>query len=242
MLANPVAEIVPAPTIDCPDRSPRLRLQRAQGAVQRWPEGFPGFSAQVRCHGSDREATGVVRLGPRGAHADVSDPGLRPVVWRFLRWTAFLCTPRFFKDGDGRFTIEGGDDDADSRVIVVRRPEGELRYRLDDKGRLHRVERTAHGLRFVTGVAEYVRASPGRVLPVRLTVRAEHTATGRLLACDDITDAWIRVDHVWLPASRRATCHRRAGDGTVVIELERHTLTHAERSAPCMATPASSTC
>ena len=42
----------------------RSLLQRAQGATQKWPEGFRGFRARVRCRALGREAVGVVTVQP----------------------------------------------------------------------------------------------------------------------------------------------------------------------------------
>ena len=40
------------------DALARRLLQRAQGAFQKWPEGFAGFRAQIQCRTSGQDASG----------------------------------------------------------------------------------------------------------------------------------------------------------------------------------------
>src|SRR6266508_135050 len=88
------------------DTRARRLLQCAQGAFQKWPETFAGFSAALRVLEGDRAIAGHVRVFT-GGRVDVSLPhaALRARVEAALRAISHARTPRFFKDADGRFPI-----------------------------------------------------------------------------------------------------------------------------------------
>ena len=111
-------------------------------------------------------------------------------------------TPRFFKDGDGRFPIGFGPEDGHplGRLLQVWRPDDEIvRYRIDGKGRIRVEERVGGGHRVVTLVDEYVRATPGRVLPGRVETTSWDLRTGARLCREEVVTSFGCVEHVWLP-------------------------------------------
>jgi hypothetical protein len=173
---------------------------------QKWPEGFAGFRARLCCETPRGAIEGrVAVLLPDRVEAECADAEVRLWLADTLRAIARQRTPRFFHDGDGRFPISfapGAADDA-GRAVDVHCRRGQLRYWINGRGRIVRVERVAQGLRAVTTFEELVRATPGRVLPARSSTITSDAATGALLHAEAIVDAHRRVDHVWLPASRR---------------------------------------
>ncbi|MBI2218719.1 MAG: DUF3386 family protein [Candidatus Rokubacteria bacterium] len=202
-------------------------LQRAQGAFQKWPEGFAGFRARARCRALDREAVGTIRVtpGPR-VEARLGDPDLARLVEAALREIAEARTPRFFKDGDGRFPIMLAADAGDGvdRAVVVQRPEGRVVYWIDAAGRMQREEREAGGMLTVTTFEEFARATPGRRLPTRFARVVSEQTTGRLLVRETVADSHVRLDHVWLPAYRSISSVQVDIGQRVLIELDRHAL------------------
>jgi hypothetical protein len=209
----------------------RSLLQRAQGALQKWPEGFAGFSAHLHCWTSTREVRGWLQLGlGRQLKVCLPDVELRGFVQTTLERLVDERTPRFFKDGDGRFllTLDAAPDQSQGTRIQVHHPHGKrVIYGLDGTGRLRSVEREAAGLRSVMVFEEYVRTTPGRVLPTRLTTLWFDVASGTHLGSELVSDTHLRLAHVWLPASRHIV--RTGLNDTQVLRLEfnGHTLLDA---------------
>src|SRR5918994_1892965 len=128
----------PAP-IPADDAGARRLLQQAQGAFQKWPEGFAGFTAIAHVRVRARAATGIVAVHPYASlEADFGDPECREAVAAFVARIVCERTPCFFKDGDGRFpvTFDTGDGDHGARRIIVHSPPRPCRYRIDATGRL----------------------------------------------------------------------------------------------------------
>jgi hypothetical protein len=211
------------------DALARGLLQRAQGALQKWPDGFIGFAATIRCREGARVVTGEVRVfAGGGVETTLPCPDLRAWVETTLGAIARARTPRFFKDGDGRYPISLGPDDGHplGRQVHVHRDDGTGRmYRIDPRGRLRQEERVTPTARLTTTFEEYVRTCPGRLVPRRTRVLALDMATGSAMESADIVDDHCRVDHVWLPARRRAVL--TIGDVRRILgfDLEGHAVT-----------------
>jgi hypothetical protein len=220
-----VAALAPA-VVD--DPAARALLQRAQGAIQKWPEGFRGFRARIRLRGPGRESVGVVALRPAGqVEVALGDMGLEPVVAGALGYLSELLTPCFFKDGDGRYPIGLGpeDDHPLGRLVQVRRRADEIvHYRVDGKGRVRVTECQTPDRRVVTTVTEYQRATPGRVLPARVETAAWDMGTQAALGREEVVTTFARLDHVWLPASRMVTGESGPVRHALRLELSRHQL------------------
>jgi hypothetical protein len=200
-----IAEPLSAPLAD--DRAARALLQQAQGAIQKWPEGFPGFRARLTVALDGRERSGWALVGPGGEievdlEADVARDWVRAVL---AELTAERM-PRFFKDGDGRFPIAfdpaASEDGQGSRLVVQRGAHGlsPIAYRIDERARLRQCELTDHGLRLVHTYETFCRATPGRVLPARRSIVAYDADA--LVRTEVIEDTHRRVCHTWLPARR----------------------------------------
>ncbi len=200
-------------------------LQRAQGFLQKWPEGFRGFRARLRCDGADGgvEGTVVVACG-REPLVDLDPPDLRQIARARLLDCAAERTPRFFKDGDGRFTVRGEPDVGGERWIRVERPDGTIRYRLDVRGRIVAVERLDPDCHHLTVIEEYARATPGRVLPARRQTTTREIRTGARLAWEQLREAHCRVDHVWLPAAWDIVAETAQGSRALRVEVLAHQL------------------
>ena len=213
------------PNLPTGDPAARCLLRKAQGAFQKWPEGFAGFRAAITCETPRGLVAGHVTVLPPG-RVDVScdDPGLRARLRDMLGGIALDRTPRFFDEGDGRFPISFGDerDHVLGRAVNVHARLGQLRYWIDASARIRQVERIARGVRVITTFETFARATPGRVLPAQSTTRTWDVASGALLSCESFHDSHRRVDHVWLPSARRITGMR--SDAPVVIALDGHEL------------------
>ena len=197
-----------APPAIANDAVARNLLRRAQGAFQKWPEGFAGFRARVLGETATGAREGqVVFAASSGIDVECADPALRAQLFGLMRSVVTQRTPCFFDDGDGRFPICFAERPADSpwRPIDVRSRFGEQRYWIDPSGRVRRVERAVRGIRTLTVFEELARTSPGRVLPTVTTISILDEARGVRLWSETLSDTHRRVEHVWLPAGRRIT-------------------------------------
>jgi hypothetical protein len=210
------------------DARARGLLQRAQGAMQKWPEGFVGFSAAIRCREGDREVAGDVRVFT-GGRVETCLP--HPELWAWaeaaLRDVSEARTPCFFKDGDGRFPIsfEPEDGHPPGRRVRVHLGGGARRvYHIDAKGRIRQQENAGPARRATTMYDGFVRTCPGRVLPTCTRILAWDVMTWTPLETAEIEDTSCCLDHVWLPARRRASVANAGSRRVRVFELERHAL------------------
>ena len=221
------------------DASARRTLQLAQGELQKWPEGFPGFAAVATLRGRGRLETGAIVVRGDDVETTLADPWVASLLARFAVRVVCERTPCFFKDGDGRYpvTFERAPDGA--KQIVVHCEPHPARYRLDGIGRLREIERVEDETLSVTAFQKYARATPGRVLPVSFTVSRWDVRTGALLGYEAITRRDVRVDHVWLPAGGTIDVQQGPDLDRVTIELTDHRV--IGRSS-CTATRASSIC
>jgi hypothetical protein len=207
------------------DPTARCLLRKAQGAFQKWPEGFAGFRASVACETPRGVVAGQVAVAtPDRVDVTCDDPDLRRRLRDMLWGITLDRTPRFFDEGDGRFPISFGDgpDDALGRPVNVHARLGQLRYWIDSRSRIRQVERIARGLRVLTAFEAFTRATPGRVLPAQTTTCTWDLASGALLSSESIHDSHRRVQHVWLPSARRISGN--PGGPPIVISLDGHEL------------------
>jgi hypothetical protein len=199
-------------------------LQRAQGLVQKWPEGFQGYEARVRCETAEGMSEGRVAVtGGRDLLIDLEMPAFPDVRARLLAHVDER-TPRFFKDGDGRYPVRGEPGPAGERWIRVERPDATVRYRLDARGRVDVVERLEGERETVTVVEEYARATPGRVLPARRRTIARDRLTGACLARELLVESHCRIEHVWLPTRWDVSIETAVDSQACRIELFAHQL------------------
>jgi len=206
----------------------RRLLQRAQGAFQKWPEGFVGFCAQLQCRTSGRNASGWLRVSSRQrVEVYLPDPELCCLAQTLLMRLVDERTPRFFKDGDGRYpiTLDAEHEHPFGKRIQVHCRDGErLAYWIDTAGRIHYVEREVEGKRIVTAFEKYTRATPGRVLPTRVTTVWFDIESEGCIRSETIIYTHRRVGYVWLPATQQVTITERNATQTILLAFDAHTL------------------
>ena len=200
-------------------------LQRAQGFIQKWPEGFRGYRAQLRCRTADCAVEGAVVVAcGREPVLDLEPPGLSPLIRARLAEHVEERTPRFFKDGDGRFAVHADPGADGGRWIRVERQDATLRYQLDARGRIEAIERLERDRAVLTVVEEYARATPGRVLPARRRRTTRDLRTDAFLGREHLVESHCRLDHVWLPGTWELTAETTTGSQTLRLELFAHQL------------------
>jgi hypothetical protein len=124
---------------------------------------------------------------------DLDPPGLRQLVHTRLLDCADERTPRFFKDGDGRFAVRREPDVDGERWIRVERPDATIRYRLDVRGRIGAVERLDRQCQRFTVIEEYARATPGRVLCLEVGDHATRDLLERIIVDEEHHIDWIEA-------------------------------------------------
>jgi hypothetical protein len=202
-------------------------LQRAQGYIQKWPEGFRGYRARVRCEAAGAGTEGAVVLAcGRDPVVELAmpAPALHALIRNRLLEHVDERTPRFFKDGDGRFDVRPDGAPGDGPWIRVERPDATIRYRLDGRGRIEAVERLDGEQESLTVIEEYVRATPGRVLPARRRTTRRDARTGACTGQERLVESHCRIDHVWLPASWDLVADGGAGSHAFRLEVFAHQL------------------
>lgn len=201
-------------------------LQRALGTFQKWPETFRGFAASVRCDTPGGGATGRVMVRPGGVvEIHLDDAPASRWVEGVLRAISLQRTPRFFKDGDGRFRCTLHPDGDGVTIVRVLAAVDDLRtYWIDAKGRVRRRDRTARGLRTITTYRDLQRGNPGRVLPARSCHQVLRADSGAVLSTEEVEETHRRLAHVWLPDRHTTTVSRAGGVETLVLALHDHAL------------------
>jgi hypothetical protein len=210
------------------DVDARRVLQCAQGMFQKWPEGFAGFAAAITCREGRDRVDGEVRVFTHG-RVDLRLEHRRLSAWAqaSLREISMARTPRFFKDGDGRFpiTFEPQDEHPLGRGVRVHLGGTAWRtYRIDAKGRIRERENAQPTKRVTATYDALGRTCPGRVLPSRIQILDWDVASQSLIERAEIDDAYERRDHVWLPVCRRTTMTHGPDNREVVLELAGHVL------------------
>jgi hypothetical protein len=210
-----------SPTRD--DVQARRLLQCAQGAFQKWPEGFAGFSAAIHCRDGETVVDGEARVLTGGCvEIRLAHDTLAAWAERALGAISLARTPRFFKDGDGRFPVTWGPDDRHplGRGVRVHLPGTGWRvYRIDPKGRIRQHENVEPTTRATATYEDFMRACPGRVLPTRIQILNWDVMTRTVVETADIEDAYERHAHVWLPVKRRARLMYAGARREVSLEL-----------------------
>lgn len=200
-------------------------LQRAQGFLQKWPEGFDGYRAHIRCEAGGRIAQGrVVVARGQAPVVELEVDDLRELVAARLLEHVDERTPRFFKDGDGRFQVDREPAADGEAWIRVERPEGCVRYRLDPRGRIGAIERCHGERRTLTVIEEYARATPGRVLPARRRTSIHDARTDLCVGRQLLQETHCRVEHVWLSAGFGLESETGLGTRACRVELLAHQL------------------
>jgi hypothetical protein len=209
------------------DIEARRMLQCAQGTFQKWPEGFAGFSATIRCSDRSNALVGTVSVFAGGrVELDLAEAGaLAAWVQRELAAISSARTPQFFKDGDGRFPITFEPDNRHPLGRGVRVHLGDVgwrTYRVDRKGRIRQQENAESTTRAAAMYDGFVRACPGRVLPTRIRILNWNVSTQTVIETADIEDAYERREHVWLPVRRRAVVVQGQQRREIGFELSNH--------------------
>ena len=211
------------------DADARRLLQWALGVFQKWPEEFGGFSAAMRCCDGSRTVDGEVCVFPGGrVMLDVGcDDALTAWVQGALSAISWARTPRFFKDGEGRFPITFEPDDGHhlGRGVRVHLGDGAWRtYRVDFKGRIRQQEDAELARRATVTYDDFIRTCPGRTLPRRIRLRQCDATTDSVVETAEIADLYERRSHVWLPVGRRAVVAEMANRREFAFELTAHRL------------------
>ncbi|HYE75857.1 MAG TPA: DUF3386 family protein [Blastocatellia bacterium] len=121
-----------------------------------------------------------------------------------------------FSKGDGRHPITFAANDNENSPLGRRielHDSLKSSYRIKNN-KVVEVDRTMGNDHFVISVLETTPTSNGKYLPRHFVVNYFDAKTGALNRSESFTDEYQKVDHVWLPASRRII---KANAGTLTV-------------------------
>jgi Protein of unknown function (DUF3386) len=198
-------------------------LARAQAGLYRWPEGFAGFSAEVRLRTPDGAGGGVVEVtGPDQVRLVLDGVAVEDRDWceRQLRSLVAHRWAASFEDNDGACEVSlvepEGSHSLGALVAVADRLQST--YRLRD-GRI--VEITRHPPRMTVRVyvQDHVLAPDGRMLPRHVTSTLSDPDSGAVRQVEILDQAWDTTGVVVLPVARRVVTVDENGARARSIEL-----------------------
>lgn len=200
-------------------------LRAAQASAYRFPEGFPGFAADLAFAHDAVLATGTVRVrSPREVSLDIAldetdAAWLRQELAAMVahRWPLPAETsgpvPRLASD-DGHPL---------GRLLEIGAGPSATSYRVRE-GTIVQVVRPLGDSRIAVTTQEHLTTGDGRVLPTEYTVVAWDLAQSRLTRADTFSDRYTVVANVYLPAARRVVTAEDAGVTARQFTLSRHHL------------------
>lgn len=181
------------------DDAPEQRLLRE--ARERWyrlPEGFAGFRVGVCCadeigvHHGHLKAVSPYSLILRGLGEAEEKARDEISVQLANLW------PLPSRLAEGRRLVWRGEEGV-SRIVEEVDGLGST-YRID--GDIHTIERVVGGMRVLLEIQSEAKIEDGRALPSRFSVSYRDCGDGALLRTDSYRDTYLRVEDVYLPASR----------------------------------------
>ena len=185
-------------------------LKEAHARSYRFPEGFNGFTAEVRVTRAKGDeivsAAGTVTVaGPRAIVLDLDDADEALVSWakQELASMAGHRWPTSYEESDGRYEVTLADDAAHPlgpELTFQNDPFGSA-YRVAD-GAISQVTRSMGPMRFTITMQRHEPTADGRSLPSEFTVSYWNTKEGRLVRADGYRDRYQVVEGVSVPAER----------------------------------------
>lgn len=194
-------------------------------------KNFPGFRADLIVHRDGTVWRGSITFTPpMRLEVVLPDDKAQPMAQHELQsMIAHRLGTRRFEEGDGRYTLTLGPDDAHplGRLIYLNDPIRSS-YRVRD-AQVLQVHRTAEGRRFTITILENQRTSEGQYLPKHFTVSYFAADTGALLKTETFTDEYRLLGGFYLPASRRIVVAEKGETQTWLLQLENHRLLEAKQ-------------
>ena len=201
-------------------------LRAVHEATYRFPEGFPGFGADVAFQREALTAAGTLRVrSPREVVLAIDlDEADKTWLRREIASMVGHRWPLSYEAADGRHALRLGPDEGHVLGRLVRHADDATSfYRVRD-GQIVQAVRRMGDRRVAITTQDHLATGDGRVLPTEYAVDYWDAATGRLTRADTYSDRYIVVANVYLPASRRVVTADDAGMTTRRFTLARHHL------------------
>ncbi|MCC6832363.1 MAG: DUF3386 family protein [Thermoleophilia bacterium] len=198
------------------------RLRAAHEGVYRWPDGFPGFTADLLVTEAGQEIPG--RLTARsGAEPEVAFRESGPLSdWAAGELVMMVGhrAPRGFEEADGRYAHRAGDTEDGALRIHIDDPLSSS-YLVDDDGRIVEVTRSPGATTFSIRILEAVTAPTGGRLSSVFSV-SFWEPRGVLDRVQTYQADHRAVAGVMLPSRRHVVTTDRVGVGARTITLTGH--------------------
>lgn len=184
-------------------------LKDAHGRSYRFPEGFPGFAADIAIIQAKGDViarvSGTVAVsGPRAIQLDL-DENEELAAWarQEIASMAGHRWPTSYEETDGRYELTLGNDEDHplGPELTFQNDPFKSAYRVVD-GAISQVARSMGPMRFTITMQRHETAADGRSLPSEFTVSYWNTAENRLVRADGYRDRYAIVDGVSVPESR----------------------------------------
>jgi hypothetical protein len=199
------------------------RLREAHEGVYRWPDGYPGFSADLTLTDGAHEVPGRIEVRP-GADPEISfreDGPLEDWARGELRMMVAHRAPRSFEEADGRYGHRAGEPADGALRIHIDDPLSSS-YLVDADGGILEISRTPGGTTFTIRVLESVTAPAGGRLSRVFSVSFWRAGGGGLDQVQTYQDDHVPVAGVMLPARRHVVTTDGEGVGARTITLSGH--------------------
>jgi hypothetical protein len=180
-------------------------LEQAAGARESLPPDVAGVRGRVTFLSGGKEHSGTFAVDGEDS-VEISVPSLDTDRLSSLRMHVASTfghrrsAPFDKADGRHRLTFSGPDTLMGRRIAVHDRMKSAYRVRGDE---ITEVDRTIAGDRFIVTVLENLRTPEGKLLSKHFVVNHYDEQSGALTKTETYTDAFERIDGVWLPVSRR---------------------------------------
>lgn len=208
-------------------------LKSARDHSQSFPDDFTGFSADLIYHEESKTATGKLEfVTGSGLQIEANDLSDERRAWLQRALGSLIMHRRGgdFGQGDGKYPLTFGPEEHHplGRLIFLN-DKLQSSYRVGD-GIITEVNRTMGPEKFTITILETTPADPGKHLPRHFVVNYFDAKTGTVLRSEAFTDQYVKVDQVWLPASRRIVRAEGGKVTTRLIELRNYRLKPAQTS------------
>lgn len=198
------------------------RLRAAHEGVYRWPDGSPGFRADLLLAEGGQEIPGTITARV-GSEPEIAFTEAGPLTeWATGELVMMIAhrAPRTFEQADGRFAHREGEREDGALRIHIEDPLSSS-YLVDDAGRIVEVTRSPGRTTFSIRVLDALVGPDGGWLSRVFSV-SFWEPRGVLDRVQTYQDDHIDIGGVLLPSRRHVVTTDRVGVGARTITLSGH--------------------
>lgn len=206
------------------DPAARDLLRRAFEKTFRWPQGFKGFEADLRCEEAGRISDGRVTVrSAREVKVEMDHEDLKKWAEGQIGMMAVHRSPRSFEESDGKYSLTLGEEDHHplGRKVVIHGDGMNSFYRIQDD-RISQINRSMERVKFTINVEDSLMTPDGKALTTRYAVFYFSPKDGALRQVETYSDTHAVVNGVYLPGCRQVSFNENGVVITRVLRFEHH--------------------